>query len=118
MSYDIKLLDPVTQEVIRFDTPHQIKGGTYAMNSTTETWLNITYNYGSIYREKFGEKGIRTIYGMTGAESIPVIQNTIDELNNDVVGDYWKATEGDAKKPLYGLLAFAKMRPDGIWSGD
>lgn len=118
MSYDIELLDPVTREVIQLDSPHQIKGGTYAMNGTTEAWLNITYNYGQIYREKFGEKGIRTIYGMTGAESIPVIQKVIDELGNDVNKDYWKATEGNAKKPLYGLLAFAKMRPDGIWDGD
>lgn len=24
-------------------------------------------------------------------------------------------TEGNAKKALYGLLALAKLRPDGIW---
>ena len=32
--------------------------------------------------------------------------------------DYWHATEGNAKRALYGLLAFAKMRPDGVWDGD
>lgn len=118
MSYDIELLDPVTREVIQLDTPHQVKGGTYAINGTTEAWLNITYNYGDIYRAKFGEKGIRTIYGMTGAESIPVIQKVIDSLNDDVDDDYWEPTEGNAKKALFGLLAFAKMRPDGVWGGD
>ena len=32
--------------------------------------------------------------------------------------DYWNATEGNAKRALYGLLAFAKIRPDGMWDGD
>ena len=118
MSYDINLLDPVTHEVIQFDTPHQIKGGMYCMGGTTEAWINITYNYGQIYREKFGKEGIRTIYGMTGAESIPIIQKVIDSLSNETNSDYWTATEGNAKRALYGLLSFAKMRPDGIWDGD
>ena len=118
MSYDINLLDPVTHEVIQFDTPHQIKGGMYCMGGTTDAWINITYNYGKIYREKFGKEGIRTIYGMTGAESIPIIQKVIDSLSNETNSDYWTATEGNAKRALYGLLSFAKMRPDGIWDGD
>ena len=44
MSYDISLLDPVTKETIQFETPHQIRGGTYAINGTTEADFNITYN--------------------------------------------------------------------------
>ena len=118
MSYDINLLDPVTHEVIQFDTPHQIKGGMYCMGGTTEAWMNITYKYGKIYREKFGKEGIRTMYGMTGAESIPIIQKVIDSLSDETNPDYWTATEGNAKRALYGLLSFAKMRPDGIWDGD
>ena len=120
MSYDIELLDPVTRKTIEFDTPHQIKGGTYAMNGTTEAWLNITYNYGNLYYRDnvFGERGIRTIYGLTGAESIPILKKAIDGLGDDTNPDYWTATEGNAKKPLYSLLAFAQMRPDGIWNGD
>ena len=118
MSYDINLLDPVTHEVIEFDTPHQIKGGMYCVGGTTEAWINITYNYGKIYREKFGKEGIRTIYGMTGAESIPIIQKVIDSLSDETNPDYWTATEGNAKCALYGLLSFAKMRPDGVWDGD
>ena len=37
---------------------------------------------------------------------------------DDVDEDYWKATEGNAKRALHGLLAFAQMRPDGVWKGD
>lgn len=32
--------------------------------------------------------------------------------------DYWKSTAGNAIKPLYQLLALAKLRPDCIWNGD
>lgn len=118
MSYDIYLLDPVTKETIEFDNIHDIKGGTYKMGGNTEAWLNITYNYGKHYYRVFGEGGIRTIYGMTGAESIPLLKNAISQLGDDVSDDYWEGTEGNAKKSLYGLLAFAQLRPDGIFQGD
>ena len=72
MSYDIRLCDPVTGDVINLDHPHLMRGGTYAMAGTTELWLNVTYNYSKHYyrSDVFGEKGIRSIYGLTGAESI------------------------------------------------
>ena len=118
MSYDISLLDPVTKEVIEFDEPHQMKGGTYAWGGTKEAWLNVTYNYAKHY-SGFGENGIRSIYGMTGAESIPVLEREAAKLANDVdEEDYWNATEGNAKRALLQLVALAKMRPDGIWDGD
>ena len=65
-----------------------------------------------------GEKGIRSIYGLSGANSIPIIKSAINQLSDDVDNDYWKCTEGNTKKALHGLLAFAEMRPDGIWDGD
>lgn len=45
MSYDITLNDPVTKEPIQLDTPHQMRGGMYAIGGTTEAWLNITPLY-------------------------------------------------------------------------
>lgn len=117
MSYDIYLLDPVTKQVIEFDEPHHMRGGTYCIGGTTLASFNITYNY-SVHYECIGENGIRTIYGMTGAESIPVLQRCADALGDDVDDDYWKPTEGNAKRAILQLLALAKMRPDGVWSGD
>ena len=140
MSYDISLQDPVTKETLELDAPHQIKGGTYALNETREAWLNVTYNYAdwyykdSVFPRKDGEnKGIRTIYGMSGAESIPVLKAAIVALENSTeeisdeereqyeeqgVAGYWMPTRENAIKPLYSLLAFAQMRPDGVWDGD
>ena len=140
MSYDITLNDPATKEPIQLDTPHQMRGGTYAMNGTTEAWLNITYNYADWYyrpgvfaRTKKDSKGIRTIYGLTGTESIPVLRKAIAKLESmtaDIsekercqyeaqgVTGYWIPTRANAIRPLYQLLALAQMRPDGVWEGD
>lgn len=140
MSYDITLTDPVTKETIHFDSAHDMRGGTYALGGTTEAWLNITYNYADWYYKPgvFGpteekSKGIRAIYGLSGAESIPVLQKAIaalqamtedisDEERNQCeeqgATGYWMPTRENAIKPLYQLLAMAKMRPDGVWDGD
>ena len=139
MSYDIYLTDPVTREPIELEEAHYMRGGTYALSGTTEAWLNITYNYANWYYGPgvFGEtadnKGIRTIYGLSGAESIPVLQNaikTLESITEDISDEerreyerqgatgYWIPTRANAIRPLYQLLALAQMRPDGIWEGD
>jgi len=118
MSYDIELTDPVTKKALVVDHVHHIKGGTYALGGTNELHLNITYNYAPHFYRIFGENGIRSLYGKSGAASIPILQEGIAALKDDVSDNYWDATEGNAKQALYGLLAFAQMRPDGIWAGN
>ena len=120
MSYDIYLNDPVTKQTLELDEPHYMRGGTYTINGTKELCLNITYNYACVFcrPEVLGENGIRTIYGLTGAESIPLLKKAIDALSDEVDPDYWKASEGNVKKALCQLLSMAQMRPDGVWDGD
>lgn len=110
MSYDIRLCDPVTHETLEVDSPHLMAGGTYALGGTTELWLNVTYNYARHYH-CLGERGIREIYGKTGAESIPMLKAAALRLGDDVSDDYWEATEGNAKRALLQLLAMARMPP-------
>lgn len=192
MSYDIRLKDPVTKETIELNEPHFIRGGTYAVGGTTELWINITYNYAHYYYEatdkdtRFAhdevscyyadgttgpietEYGIRGIYGKTGAESIPMLEDMIRRITEKYQKDgewiftkrkkarfydengqehedyprlilsgakytkeeyeveisegpndnYWEDTAANAIRPLHQLIAFAKIRPDGIWDGD
>lgn len=140
MSYDIYLRDPVTKETILLEENHQMTGGTYAIGGTREAWLNVTWNYADwyymdgVFQPIDGEShGIRTIYGMTGAESIPVLKSAIHVLetcNKDIsdeerkeceeqgISGYWMPTRENAIRPLYQLLAFAQMRPDGVFDGD
>jgi hypothetical protein len=119
MSYDIELRHPVTQAVLELDEPHQMRGGTYCLGGSPTAELNVTYNYSPHYRRAFGtDDGIRSIYGMSGAESIPVMEKAAAQLGDDIDPDYWKSTEGNAKHALLQLLALARMRPDGVWHGD
>ena len=118
MSYDICLRDPVTHLTIELDEPHRMRGGTYTVGGTTDAWINVTYNYARHFERVLGERGIRSIYGMTGAESIPVLEYAASRLADDVSDDYWEPTEGNAKRALLQLAALARMRPYGIWDGD
>lgn len=141
MSYDIYLTDPVTRDPIELEEAHYMRGGTYPLSGAKEAWLNITYNYADWYYSPgvFAEtwednsKGIRAIYGLTGAESIPVLKKAIAALESLTVDiseedrhncekqgttGYWVPTRANAIRPLYQLLALAQMRPDGIWVGD
>jgi hypothetical protein len=137
MSYDIELIDPVTGDSLELDAPHHMRGGTHAIGGTTRACLNVTYNYYTHFSRVFDAlpaprpkapkwqredgvpvSGVRTIYGLTGAESLPVLDKAIAQLGDDVDPDYWKATEGNAKRALLQLRALAAMRPDGLWSGD
>lgn len=63
MSYDIRILDPVTREPVLLEQPHFIQGGTYAEGGTNELWFNITYNYSPFYyrAETLGES--TKVYG-------------------------------------------------------
>lgn len=116
MSYDLYLTDRITKEVLELDTLHNMRGGTYQVGGTRELWLNVTYNYTRLYqRTVLGEHGLESLDGLTGAESIPLLERAIRELGDNTTDNYWEATEGNAKRPLYQLLSMARARPDGLW---
>lgn len=126
MSYDINLLDPITKEVIEINDAHFLRGGTYKVGGSKELTLNITYNYSKILHRVIQLKntpseyktGIRSLYGMTALEAVPILEAAISNLKDDVDEDYWKATEGNTKRALNNLLTMCKMRPDAIVNGD
>lgn len=118
MSYDIYLKDPATNEIIQLPQKHEITGGTYCLGGTPEAWLNVTYNYATHFYRVMGKEGIRTISGMTGLESLPVLGKAISKLAEDCHTDYWEPTEGNARRALCHLAFLAIMAPDGIWDGD
>lgn len=117
MSYSVSIVDPVTEEVLhtRDNFTHYIKGGTYSLEGTSELWISITYNYAKIFSEAFKNKdGIKSINNKNVSDAIPILNKAISSLKDDIDNDYWKATEGNAKKALKGLLALCEMRPDGM----
>ena len=122
MSYDIELVHPVTKQTLETDSLHRMEGGTYCLGGSNKLHLNVTYNYAGFYYSAFKalglQAGIRSIYGKSGAESIPILNQVAASLGDDVDDDYWKPTEGNAKAALLQLIAMATMRPDDVWDGD
>lgn len=106
MSYDIYLKDPVTGETAEVPG-HLMIGGTYkadyhpetgaftpALN--TEAHLNITYNYSEYYHlsDETKEEGIRTIYGLTGLDAVPVLEGMIKAIRDKYHdGSDWITTD-------------------------
>ena len=118
MSYSIYLLDPFSKETIMFDTPYQLGGDAYKPGGRKDAWLFIRNpEYNKYFTLLFGELGIRTIYGKTGADSIPILKKCITTLNGPKHDICWNHTDGVLHIVL-DLLTIALLRPDGIWVGD
>lgn len=101
MSYDIRLLDPVTKEAILFDDLLLVKKGTYCFGASS-AYVNIPesiMDYPWIYY----------LNGLTGANSIQILEAEMDQLEDG------KSIDDNVKWYLLQLLVIAKMRPDGIW---
>lgn len=121
MSYDIRLIDPVTKERVYVDEPHFMTGGTYAAGGTKELWLNITYNYSHYYYEAAeGDErflyidpydaerrsvacngGIRGIYGKTGWESLPMLYDMIDRIREKYTDEQGAWIYSDRTETIY-----------------
>lgn len=110
MSYDIQLNNPVTGRVLMLCLPHHIPGCTVQIHGTRQARLSVTYNYTPIFNRVF-DGGILSLSGMTGDRSILALRAAISKLDNNEDKDYWKPTEGNAKRVLFGLMFLAIMEP-------
>lgn len=122
MSYDLDLIDR-HGKILEFSEPHHLCGGTYAVGGTSEASLNVTYNYAKHFHYVFGPEGIRSLYGMTSLQSLPVMAKAVILLGDDVDPDYWKPTEGNARLAILDLMTLAQLairegHPDAVWKGD
>jgi hypothetical protein len=117
MSWSFDLCDPVTKKVLATKEKHFMFGTTICVGGDTAMTLDVTYNYSDIINKVIeSEEGYaHFLSGKSGAEVIPILKDAISKLSDDADDDYWKATEGNAKRALSQLLAFSQMRPDGIW---
>jgi hypothetical protein len=118
MSYWLTLIDPATEQAAIVPDGHDLRGGTYALGGSAEATLNVTYNYANHFRRVLGELGIRTLYGLTGEASLPVLSEAIAQLGTNRSDDYWEPTEGNARAALENLRLLARACPTATWSGD
>lgn len=94
---------------------HDIAGGTYAIGGTASAWLYMTYNYAPIFFRVIGEGGIRSLHGMELREATPILDRAIAALGDaEPDADYWKATDGNARKALVGLRRLSGLALDAF----
>ena len=108
MSWDVGLTDEETGKALTVAL--FIEGGTYAMGGRTAADVNITYNYSLLYYHVLGlPNGLRGMNGMEAAEALPILERGIGALGDDENANYWKATEGNAKRPLKLLAEWCRQ---------
>ena len=106
MSWWVSLDDPVTGAYLPVENFSE--GGTYVLGGSTEADINITYNYGKHYGV-LGEKGLDGLNGMTAKDALPILERGVASLGDEMNDDYWKATEGNAKRPLVILASWCRQ---------
>ena len=110
MSYDVSLNrngHPVT--VPRFQ-----EGGTYAVGGSTESSLNITYNYSAVY-EQYGFS-LRDLAEMTARDTLCLLTRILSEIGtSERTDNYWDATPGNAGHALAILIGWAAANLDATW---
>ena len=137
MSYYIGLKNPAVNETASFRQKifAFVQKLACTISGTTELWLNITYGYAPYYYEttkndeRFAynqlvsddrhaivqtEYGIRGIDGKTSAESIPMLKDLINRIEQK----YKKQVAAKVTEPLYKMLATAQRQPNRIWDVD
>ena len=92
------------------EVPLFCEGGTYAIGGDTVASLNVTYNYGVHYWRVLGTKeGLKSLDGLRPEEALEYLERGVEALGDEVDGDYWKASEGNAKRPLVILAEWCRL---------
>lgn len=112
MSYDMDLMCRDNEgELTICTTGAHTEGATYCVGGSNLCSLNITGNYTRVFNT-------HQIDGMTGAESLPILQAGIDELGTDQSDNYWDPTPGNVGHMLSILAKWATEHPDAVWRDD
>ena len=117
MSYDIYIKDPRTNKpYLRSDAVKE--GGTQQIGGQATTELNMTTNYGKVFRSVGFD--IKNLYGKTCKSAMPKIRNAMQKIKNQYNSgdyadhDYWAATPGNAYHALNVLYDMCEQYPKGI----
>lgn len=95
----------------------------YDMDIGSEDF-NYTYNVSRMWYDCYPEKGIREHYGMTGKDSLPVLQKLRNHMEDNAgklkemePSNFWGSFHG-ALDFVNSLIAAAIRNPEELWSGD
>lgn len=110
MGYGLRLIDK-NGNTCQSKADRYIFGNTICLNGSKDLEFNITYNYSPYYYEVegFEKDGIRKIYGLTGKQSIPLLQKIISSIHNKYVKNGKWITTKRTKKIPYNSITNEKI---------
>lgn len=122
MSYDISLICPTCRSCPSL--PEDMPSPVGASVGGNEASVSVTRNYTGLLGplwDLLTEDGRGTWFdldGLTGAESIPMLEKALESLHGEPDEDYWAATEGNARRAVEEVLAVARAFPKLTWRVD
>ena len=91
------------------------EGGTYVLGGIDEATLNITYNYGGLFRKHLHPDGLQWLDDKRAKDTIKALESAVRKLGTKQDRNYWKETPGNAGHALSILLKWAKQHPRAKW---
>uniref|UniRef100_A0A6M3LS76 Uncharacterized protein n=1 Tax=viral metagenome TaxID=1070528 RepID=A0A6M3LS76_9ZZZZ len=113
MSWWVNLNGPDGEPLVLTDRFRD--GGTYVLGGTTDASLNVTYNYGGLFRAELHQDGIRWLDGKVASDVIGALEAAVAALGTERAQNYWEPTPGNAGRALARLLDWARANPHGIF---
>ena len=91
-----------------------VEGGVINVDGEDEATMSVTYNYAPLFANALG-CGMRDMNGVSGADSMPILEAGVTKLGTERSDNYWDATYGNAGQVLAVMLDWAKAHPDAVW---
>ena len=110
MSWTVCMRDAETGDLVELETPHQFRDGIYQVGGSRAAELNVTYNYGPLLREAWGD-GLTILDNLTVAEAVPNLAHVIAKYGIHRDEDYWEATPGNVGAAMLDLLNLCALVP-------
>ena len=108
VGYTIRLEDPHSSGETYHVPPFNYGSNVLVGDTMGESSVDITYNYSKHFDKS-------QIIDKTATEAEPYLRSLLETLGNDVVPDYWSATEGNVKQFVSLLFLWGVMHPEGVW---
>ena len=124
MDYDIHFCEPVTGKPIRFEVMRSHRCSSTEESDTElpvleSAHLAVSYEYAKLFLEVIdSDAGIRWLFGRTGEECAPRLVGALVRLQGRPARNSGVPDLRFAERVLYRALAYAQLRPDGVFRGN
>lgn len=110
MGWSIYITDK-NGETVRLKSPHKISGSDFAVGGTQDLWMTLTFNYSRYYYQIWPCGGLCFLHGLSVKNAMRTLLEGMLLLKGEQCGDYWHASEGNARAGLLSILSLCALSP-------